>query len=202
VSRSGTASRGGPAKGGARRARVLGRRATARWSAAPLTSAPGLEAALDTGTSADDQVLPTGHLWTAQTLALARRDLDGAAADLFRWQPQLASGLRVRSSDLPLRVGTVVVLRLGVGPLALRIPCRVTDVVDEPDRVGFTYATLPGHPVSGVERFSVERGEDGTLRFTVAAVSALASVPARCLPGLARRVQVWMVGRYLAGLDR
>lgn len=182
-------------------ARLLGRRAQARWDAAPLTSAPGLAAALHTA-SADDHLLPTGYLRTSRTTTLARRDLHGAATDLFRWRPQLASGLRVRSSDLPLRVGTVVVLRLGVGPLALRIPCRVTDVVDEPDRAGFTYATLPGHPVSGVERFSLARGDDGTVQLTVAAVSALASVPARCLPRLARRVQAWMVGRYLAGLDR
>jgi uncharacterized protein (UPF0548 family) len=199
-SRSGPRARRGP------QARLLGRRARARWDAAPLTSAPGLAAALDTALDtapwADDHQLPTGYLRTSRTAPLARRDLDGAATDLFRWRPQLASGLRVRSSDLPLRVGTVVVLRLGVGPLALRIPCRVTDVVDEPDRSGFTYATLPGHPVSGVERFSLHRGDDGTVRFTVAAVSALASVPARCVPRLARRVQAWMVGRYLAGLDR
>ncbi|ACZ22844.1 uncharacterized conserved protein [Sanguibacter keddieii DSM 10542] len=183
-------------------ARLLSRRARARGDAAPLTSAPGLAAALHTAPSGDDHLLPTGYLRTSRTATLARRDLHGAATDLFRWRPQLASGLRVRSSDLPLRVGTVVVLRLGVGPLALRIPCRVTEVVDEPDRAGFTYATLPGHPVSGVERFSLDRGDDGAVRFTVAAVSALASVPARCLPGLARRVQAWMVGRYLAGLDR
>ena len=40
--------------------------------------------------------------------------------------------------------------------------CRVVGVVDEPDRWGFAYGTLPAHPESGEELFVVERRpEDG-----------------------------------------
>lgn len=37
----------------------------------------------------------------------------------------------------------------------LTAPCRVVSVVSEPDRRGFAYGTLPGHPESGEELFSV-----------------------------------------------
>lgn len=36
-------------------------------------------------------------------------------------------------------------------------PCRVIFVVDEPDRYGFGFGTLPGHAESGEERFLVTR---------------------------------------------
>ena len=40
-----------------------------------------------------------------------------------------------------------------LGPV--RAPCRVVYVVDEPDRRGFAYGTLPGHAESGEELFLV-----------------------------------------------
>ena len=48
-------------------------------------------------------------------------------------------------------VGSEVMV--GLGPL--RAPCRVVYVIDEPDRRGFAYGTLPGHPESGEELFAV-----------------------------------------------
>lgn len=38
-------------------------------------------------------------------------------------------------------------------------PIEVVAVVDEPDRVGFAYGTLVGHPVSGEEAVIVHRDE-------------------------------------------
>jgi uncharacterized protein (UPF0548 family) len=37
----------------------------------------------------------------------------------------------------------------------VQAPCRVVYVVDEPDRRGFAYGTLPGHAESGEELFLV-----------------------------------------------
>jgi uncharacterized protein (UPF0548 family) len=48
-------------------------------------------------------------------------------------------------------VDTLVLGRLG----PFWAPCRVVYVVDEPNARGFAYGTLPGHPVSGEERFAV-----------------------------------------------
>jgi len=64
----------------------------------------------------------------------------------------------------PLPVGTVVLRRWGLGPLSLRIPCRVLEVVDEPERQGLGYGTLPGHPETGQESSLLERLADATGR--------------------------------------
>jgi uncharacterized protein (UPF0548 family) len=48
-----------------------------------------------------------------------------------------------------------------IGPLRVVAPTRIVRVVDEPDRRGFTYGTLRGHPEAGEEEFAVERrGEE------------------------------------------
>jgi uncharacterized protein (UPF0548 family) len=54
-----------------------------------------------------------------------------------------------------------------VGPLRVREPVRVVAVVATPDRCGFAYGTLPGHPVSGEEAFVVSRAPDGTVSLTL-----------------------------------
>ena len=42
---------------------------------------------------------------------------------------------------------------VGLGPV--RAPCRVVYVIDDTNRRGFAYGTLPGHPESGEELFAV-----------------------------------------------
>lgn len=159
--------------------------------AAPLTYArPG------TTTTA-----PAGFSHFSRTVALGRTDLDGAAADLLGWRVHERAGLVVRASG-PAAEGAVVEMRLGAGPVAVRIPCRVVAVVDEPDRRGFSYGTLPGHPECGEEEFVLERMPDGSLGFTVSAFSRPATLLARAggpLTGLVQRV---MTRRYLAAPDR
>ena len=85
----------------------------------------------------------------------------------MRFGIQRGSGLAVTSGDglagggSPLRAGDTAVLRLRLGPLALRIPVRIVYVIDEAHRRGFGYGTLRGHPESGEEAFVVEwRGDD------------------------------------------
>ncbi len=51
----------------------------------------------------------------------------------------------------------VALLSMGIGPLALRSPVRVVQVIDEADRRGFADGTLPGHPESGREAFVLQR---------------------------------------------
>ena len=51
--------------------------------------------------------------------------------------------------------------------VGLLVPCRVMYVIDQPDRRGFAYGTLPGHPVSGEEAFVVSRDADGAVRLTL-----------------------------------
>jgi uncharacterized protein (UPF0548 family) len=52
-------------------------------------------------------------------------------------------------------------VRLTVTLWPFTVPCEVVYVVDEPDRAGFGYGTLPGHQERGEEAFLVERDADG-----------------------------------------
>ncbi len=98
--------------------------------------------------------------------------------------------------------GTRVVVRLGVGPAAISAACRVVYIIDDPDRRGFAYGTLPGHPVSGEELFAVEYDPtDESVYAVVTAFSRPAAWYLRLAGPLARVGQRWMADRYLAALS-
>jgi uncharacterized protein (UPF0548 family) len=42
----------------------------------------------------------------------------------------------------------------------MRAPCRVIYTITEPRRKGFAYGTLPGHPESGEEAFTISQCDD------------------------------------------
>ena len=72
-----------------------------------------------------------------------------AAERLMTWQVHERAGLRVAASAARAAKDEVVLMRLGIGRASLHIPCRVVYVIDEPERAGFAYGTLPGHPETG-----------------------------------------------------
>ncbi|MEC4615359.1 DUF1990 family protein [Tsukamurella tyrosinosolvens] len=114
---------------------------------------------------------------------------------------QRGAGLRVRASTPAAAVGTVLVMTTPLfGPI--RIPCRVVYVLDEPDRAGFAYGTLPGHPESGEELFSVELRPDGAVVAVVAAFSRPGRWYSRLGSPVARALQAVMTRRYLAAMVR
>lgn len=123
-------------------------------------------------------------------------DTFAAARDgLFAWSPQRAAGIAVT----PARVvdGVDVALRLGVGPFALTAPCRVIWMVDEPDRAGFAYGTLPGHPEGGEEAFVLTMAPDGAVTFAVTGFSREATWWARLGAPVTRLVRDAILRRYL-----
>jgi uncharacterized protein (UPF0548 family) len=142
-----------------------------------------------------------GYGWFERSTTLTRRDFEAAASDLMTWRLHQRAGLRVQASETPLAQGTVVLMRLGLGPASIRIPCRVVDVIDEPRRRGFAYGTLPGHPESGEERFVLEQHLDGSLSLTITAFSRPCSRLARLGGPVTRKAQDAMTTRYLYALD-
>lgn len=173
-----------------------------RISTLDADRAARLRAATLTYEPAGDTSPRPGFGWLDRTRRLERRDLGGAAEDLLGWQVHARAGLVVAASAPRAAVGVVLEMRLGVGPVALRVPCRVVRVVDEPQRSGFAYGTLPGHPECGEEMFVVEQGDDGALTFTVSAFSRPATLLARAGGPVTRWVQAGMTERYLRALDR
>jgi uncharacterized protein (UPF0548 family) len=148
--------------------------------------------------------LPAGYRHVRRQAVLGRGDavFERSADALMSWQMQRRAGLRVRATGPVARPGVVVALRLGVGRLSVVAPCEVVYVVDEPDARGFGYGTLPGHPESGEEAFTVSRRPDGAVVLDVAAFSRPATALTRRAGSLAHVAQDWATGRYIAAMRR
>lgn len=97
--------------------------------------------------------LPDGyhHVRKSAVIGHGRARFDEAAATVMRWGMLRGAGVRVEATTEVAAVGSEVLV--GIGPV--RAPCRVVYVIDEADRRGFAYGTLPGHPESGEEMFAV-----------------------------------------------
>ena len=144
---------------------------------------------------------PPGYRHLARTWTLAA-DFDRAGERLMAWQAHEGAGLRVAASSEQAEPGAVVLMRLGLGPVALRIPCRVVYVIHEPDRTGFAYGTLPGHPVAGEELFVVARDGAGRVTFSVDAFSRPATTLMRVGGPVARLAQDRVMDRYAGALEQ
>ncbi|UED88362.1 DUF1990 family protein [Streptomyces profundus] len=116
---------------------------------------------------------------------------------LFDWRVHRAAWVPVAAGTPRAAPGVTAVITLGVGPLRLlRAPCRVVWCVAEPDRVGFAYGTLRGHPESGEESFVLEREPDGSVWLAVTAISRPAAWYMRLAGPLGRLARGFVGRRY------
>ena len=135
---------------------ALGPDVVARLCSAPLTYPEELPYPAEL--SGGDRLFPPGFRSLFEEVILPPDvALDRAAEELLRWQVQCRAGFRVAASVPRIEQGAVALLSMGIGPLALRSPVRVVQVIDEADRRGFADGTLPGHPESGREAFVLQR---------------------------------------------
>ncbi|MGD6742931.1 DUF1990 family protein [Streptomyces sp. BH106] len=146
------------------------------------------------GATLADGELPPGyaHLDRRVRIGSGQECFERAGAAVLAWRAQRGAGLRVTPGG-EVGEGADVVLR---APF-LRIPCRVVRVVRAPERIGFAYGTLPGHPECGEEAFLVEWAADGAVWFRIRAFSRPGRWYARLGGPVARGVQKWVTGRYL-----
>ena len=147
----------------------------------------------------DDVGRPQGyhHAHLSARIGSGRARFEQAADAVMRYGMLRGAGVRVRASTEVAEVGTLVLGRLG--PIAA--PCRVVYVLDEPNRRGFAYGTLPGHAEAGEEFFGV--------RYDPASESVYAEVAAFSRPNtwwskagapVAALVQRIVTKRYLRAL--
>lgn len=146
--------------------------------------------------------LPVGyhHIDHSAIVGTGRRTFTLLAESLLSWRLQRYAGLVVATSHESVTIGATILNATPSRP-AMLAPCRVVDVIDEHRRRGFSYGTLPGHPLRGEERFTVEF--DGAGRVVLRIVSF--STPAgavRLAPALARMGQRAVNRRYAAAACR
>jgi uncharacterized protein (UPF0548 family) len=72
--------------------------------------------------------------------------------------------------------------------------------VEEPNRRGFAYGTLPGHPESGEEAFFVERTPQDQVWLDIRAFSRPARLYSRLGGPMTRKVQGLITDRYIDAL--
>lgn len=151
-----------------------------------------------------DERLPGGYGHVVRDVlvgagsAVFRRTADG----LLGWQVHRAAGLAVTSTADRAAPGTVALLRAGPAIAGLWIPCRVVYTVDDTDRRGFAYGTLPGHPEQGEEAFLVTITDGTDVHFRIRAFSRPATLPARLGGRLTRLVQQYATDRYVTAARR
>lgn len=140
--------------------------------------------------------LPDGyhHIAARTRIGTGRARFEQAAAAVLRYGMQRGAGLHVTASSDVAAVDTVLVVRIGF----LRAPCRVVYVVDEANRRGFAYGTLPGHPEAGEELFTVEYDPDHDAVYAVVrAFSRSATWWSRAGRPVSALVQRIVTRRYL-----
>ena len=152
----------------------------------------------EVGATEYDEPLPVGYRHLRERTCLGDVPLAAAADAILGWRMHRAAGTRIEASAPRAAPGVDVTVGLGVGPLRINGPCRVIWTVDEADRAGFGYGTLPGHPERGEESFVAERGADGRVWFTVTAFSR----PARWYTRAGGPVVVLLQHAYARRLGR
>jgi uncharacterized protein (UPF0548 family) len=73
--------------------------------------------------------------------------------------------------------------------------------IDEPNRKGFAYGTLPGHPECGEEAFIVDQTDDGSVWLTIRSFSRPATWQWWALYPLLRIAQEIFTRRYFRSLS-
>ncbi|MFB6891999.1 DUF1990 family protein [Kitasatospora sp. NPDC056327] len=151
-----------------------------------------------------DARLPAGytHLRRRVHLGHGPEVLARAGRFVLGWGCQLGTGFAVHPYA-PAEPGATVLLRLTLPRSRwprLVIPCRVVWTVDEPDRIGFAYGTLPGHPECGEEAFLVSMDAAGEVWFEVIAFARLSAWYARLGRPVALLCQYLAIERYLTAV--
>lgn len=146
---------------------------------------------------------PPGYRHDDEVIALGTGDecWRRAVQALRDWSVHRGAGLVV-SDGAVVEPGAVVALAAPLPVGWVIAACRVVDVIDEANRFGFAYGTLPTHPETGEELFLLERGEDGTVVFRIIVLSRLAAPWTRVASPVARIIQSRATRRYLAAVQR
>jgi uncharacterized protein (UPF0548 family) len=158
----------------------------------------------EVGATAEPDALPAGYHHVRAEAVVGQGDADFAAAirGIRTWRLHRGQGIRVAPAEPAVAPGTDVALVVPSFGLHVLAACRVVWVVDDGDRFGFGYGTLPVHPESGEEAFVVSRTPDGEVRLAIVAFSRARHALTRLGGPVARRQQARFTDGYLDALRR
>ena len=149
----------------------------------------------------ETEYLPIGYRHDRHRRRIgAAASFDRAAAGLRSWQVHKGIGARVIPDEPITQVGASHLVVMRLGPVRVVAPVRIVHIIDETDRQGFAYGTLPGHPEKGEESFTVSRTSEGGTVFEITAFSRPSELLVRLGSPVARAVQNRTTERYLQAL--
>jgi uncharacterized protein (UPF0548 family) len=102
-----------------------------------------------------------------------------ARAAIRAWRMFDLGWVELFDAEAPIESGTTVAVLIRAMGLWSLNAARIVYVVDETDRFGFAYGTLPDHAECGEERFLVERDAHGVVHYDLLAYSRPSRWPAR-----------------------
>lgn len=161
-------------------------RACDRWKTSATTdSLEGTEGVVDHYSR--DVDLPPGQDADAVFRLLEERLL---SYEIF---PLRLMRAEVCSEDGRIHEGTTIVQHVALGPIPLEAAVRVVRVwhsrEGDAEEVGFTYATVKGHPERGISTFRIRRSNQDHITFLIDARSTPGSLLTRLTRPFARRFQ-------------
>jgi uncharacterized protein (UPF0548 family) len=147
--------------------------------------------------------LPLGyrHVRARAELGTGRRTFDVATDFVCSWAMHRAAGLQVFATSDRARHGVDALLELPIGPFRISAPVRVVYELAEPDRRGFAYGSLDGHPESGEEAFVTSIDRDDVVRFEVIGFSKPVTAAARLGGPISRFAQDRVIDRYVKAVQ-
>jgi uncharacterized protein (UPF0548 family) len=137
-------------------------------------------------------VLPPGYRHLELTTELDA-PLTAAAEVIMTFGLQARSGLRPEATVPRAVPGAEFTLRY----LGLRLPCQVVWAEETPERVGFGYGTLHGHPERGEASFLLEPLSADRTRFTIRSFSVPGPLLTRLGGPVTRFLQTRANDRYV-----
>jgi len=181
---------------------ILARRPSDHHLETLLRAAQGREVTYTETGATRAGALPAGYRHDQLTVELGRGESAWTRGQdaLRQWQAHRHVGATLTPADPVLEPGTTLISVLRMGPMFVVAPCRIVYVTTEPDRFGFGYGTLPGHPERGEEAFHIVRSEEDAVRLDIAVFSRPADLLARLGSPLARILQGRVSRGYLEGV--
>ncbi len=147
---------------------------------------------------------PSGFAADHARIELGRGDevFERARAAVRAWKMFDLGWVELHDPAARIESGTIVAVLIRAMGLGSHNAARVVYVVDEPDRFGFAYGTLPDHAECGEERFQVERSPDETVHYDLLAYSRPNQWPARLGKPFVRALQKRFGAGSLAAMTR
>lgn len=137
-----------------------------------------------------------GYRRQRAAISLPTGSFNKARDHVRTWGAQRGAGFGVYP-ERPVAQGMAVIVYGRFGHLYTSVCCRVIYIIDEDDRWGFAYGTLPHHVARGEESFVVSKDKDENVTFTVESLSRPATLVARLGAPVARVIQNKITHRYL-----